>query len=67
MPVINYQGTKMSAEQKKELIEQFTSVALEITGTPEQFHTIVIREFEDNSMGTGGKTVVQIKSEILNK
>lgn len=64
MPVINYQGTKLSAEQKKELIERFTSIAVEITKTPANFFTVSIQEFDEENLGVGGKTVAQIKAEL---
>ncbi|MCT4638390.1 MAG: tautomerase family protein [Bacteroidales bacterium] len=67
MPVINYQGTKMSTEQKRELVKRFTEIATEVTGTPAQFFSVIIQEFEEDSLGTGGKTVEQIKSELLNR
>lgn len=67
MPVINYQGTNMSAEQKRELVKKFTEIAVEVTGTPAQFFSVIIQEFEENSLGVGGKTVEQIKSELSNK
>ncbi|MCT4613756.1 MAG: tautomerase family protein [Marinifilaceae bacterium] len=67
MPSINYQGTKLTKEQKQELIKRFTEVASEITKTPEQFFSIVIQEFDEDSLGSGGKTVSQIKAEMMNK
>lgn len=67
MPTINYQGTKLSTEQKKELIQKFTEIASEITKTPKQFFGVIIQEFEEDSLGSGGKTVSQIKSELNNK
>ena len=67
MPVINYQGTELSSEQKAELIQKFTEIASEITKTPARFFTVIIQEFEEDSLGMGGKTVAQIKSEIENQ
>lgn len=64
MPVINYQGTKLSAQQKSELIERLTELAAEVTKTPEQFFSVIVQEFEDDSLGMGGKSVAKIKSEI---
>jgi len=34
MPVINMEVGKLSREQKKELVERFTEVAVEVTGIP---------------------------------
>jgi 4-oxalocrotonate tautomerase len=67
MPVINFQGTKLSKEQKKELIQKLTAVASEVTKAPEQFFSVIIQEFEEDSLGSGGKTVAQIKSELKAK
>jgi 4-oxalocrotonate tautomerase len=64
MPVINYQGTILSTEQKQELIRKFTQIATEVTQTPAQFFSVLIQEFEEDSLGTGGKSVAQIKSEM---
>lgn len=64
MPVINYMGTKLSKEQKADLVQKLTAIASEITKTPEQFFSVIIQEFEEDSLGSGGKTVEQIKSEI---
>jgi len=64
MPVINYQGTKMSARQKQELIKRFTEIAADISQTPARYFTVVIQEFDDDSLGTGGKTVAEIKTQI---
>lgn len=64
MPVINYQGTKLSVDQKNEFIERFTSIAVEITKTPANFFTVIIQEFDDENLGAGGKTVAQIKAEL---
>ncbi|TKG97017.1 4-oxalocrotonate tautomerase family protein [Puteibacter caeruleilacunae] len=64
MPTINYQGTKLSTQQKQELIQKITEVASEITNTPKQFFGVIIQEFEEDSLGSGGKTVAQIKAEL---
>lgn len=63
MPVINYQGAKLSTEQKKELIERFTSIAVEVTKIPANFFNVIIQEFDDENLGAGGKTVTEIKAE----
>ena len=67
MPIINYQGTKLSKEQKEELIQKLSALASEITKTPAQFFSVIIQEFEEDSIGSGGKSVEQIKSEMKAK
>ncbi len=63
MPIIHYQGGQMTANQKQELIERFTAIAAEVSQIPPQFFTVVIQEFADENLGSGGKTVKQIKEE----
>lgn len=52
----------LSKEQKKDLIKGFTDVAVEITKIPNQFFTVVIREWPDENLGIDGQTVAEIKS-----
>lgn len=47
MPYISIESGRLTAEQKKELIERLTSTASEITLIPEQFFTVTIRELPD--------------------
>ena len=47
MPYISIESGRLTAEQKKELIERLTSTASEITHIPEQFFTVTIRELPD--------------------
>lgn len=47
MPYISIESGKLTAEQKKELIERLTSTASEITHIPEQFFTVAIKELPD--------------------
>ncbi|TKG97026.1 4-oxalocrotonate tautomerase family protein [Puteibacter caeruleilacunae] len=63
MPVINFQGAKLSTDQKKELIQKFTEVTKDVTHSPDQFITVVIEEYPDENLGVGGKTVSEIKAD----
>lgn len=63
MPVINYQGAKMTPEQKRDLIRQFTAIAHETTHIPEEYFTVIIQEYDDDNMGSGGKTVTEIRAQ----
>ena len=47
MPYISIESGRLTAEQKKELIERLTSTASEITHIPELFFTVTIRELPD--------------------
>lgn len=59
MPVITTTMVKgqASKEQKKQLIERFTSQATEITQLPAQAFTILINELNADSIGIGGITL----------
>lgn len=59
MPVITISmGTgQASAEQKRMLIESFTSQAVEITKLPPQAFTILINELSHDAIGIGGQTL----------
>ena len=61
MPYISIESGKLTAEQKKQLIERLTAIASEITNIPEQFFTISIKEIPDENFGIGGKSIDEIK------
>lgn len=61
MPYISIKSGKLTAEQKKELIERLTSTASEITHIPERFFTVTIKELPDEKFGIGGKSINEIK------
>nr|MBP7471426.1 tautomerase family protein [Prevotella sp.] len=56
----------LTQEQKEELIEKLTSVSSEITGIPQQFFMVSIKELSDDNIGIGGKTIGQTKKEYFN-
>ena len=47
MPYISIESGKLTAEQKKQVIERLTATASEITHIPEQFFTVTIKELPD--------------------
>lgn len=70
MPYISIESGKLTAEQKKELIERLTATASEIlcrakrfaySHIPEQFFTVTIKELPDENFGIGGKSIDEIK------
>ena len=61
MPYISIESGKLSAEQKKQLIEQLTATASEITHIPEPFFMVTIKELPDENFGIGGKSIDEIK------
>ena len=61
MPYISIESGKLTAEQKKQLIERLAATASEITHIPEQFFIVTIKELRDENFGIGGKTIDEIK------
>jgi 4-oxalocrotonate tautomerase len=62
MPVINVAMHKIDEGTKKSLISALTNVAVEITKVPIDRFTVFIDEFDDESIGSGGKTLKELKS-----
>ena len=62
MPVITFEGTSLKKEQKKELVSAFTKAAAEITSTPPQFFSVVIREQPEENPGFAGETMEELKN-----
>ena len=60
MPYISIESGKLTAEQKKQLIERLTATASEITHIPEQFFTVTIKELPDDNFGIGGKSIDEL-------
>lgn len=56
MPVINIAIHKINAETKTNLIRNLTATAVETTGVPEQYFTVLIQELDDANIGCAGKT-----------
>ena len=61
MPYIFIESGRLTAEQKKELIERLTAIASEVTHIPEQFFTVAIKELPDENFGIGDKSIGEIK------
>ena len=61
MPYISIESGRLTAEQKKELIEQLTVTTSEITHIPAQFFTVTIKELPDENFGISGKSINEIK------
>lgn len=61
MPYISIESGKLTAEQKKLLIERLTATASDITNIPAQFFTVTIKEIPDENFGIGGKSIDEIK------
>ena len=61
MPYIFIESGRLTAEQKKELIERLTAIASEVTHIQEQFFTVAIKELPDENFGIGGRSIDEIK------
>lgn len=61
MPYISMESGKLTAEQKKLLMERLTQTAAEITHIPAQFFTVTLKELPDENIGIGGKSIEDIK------
>ena len=61
MPYISMVSGKLTAEQKKQLIERLTQTAAEITHIPEQFFSVTLKELPDENFGIGGRSIDEIK------
>jgi len=67
MPVIAWEGGKLTNEQKQELVRRLTEVASEVTGVPAQFYTVIVREQPDENLGLAGETVAELKARMGKK
>jgi len=63
MPVISVSMGKADKAQKKELIAKLTASAVEVTGIPASSFTVLIDEFDYESLGVGGRTLEEIFAE----
>lgn len=64
MPIISWEGGKLTKEQKKDLIRRFTEIAVEVTRVPAKFYSVVIREQQDENLGFAGETVEEMKAKM---
>lgn len=62
MPVITITmgAGQVTSEQKRQLVENFTNQAVEITKLSPQSFTILIHELNPDAIGVGGKTLAHI-------
>lgn len=67
MPYISIESGRLTALQKKQLIERLTATASEITHIPAQFFTVTIKELPDENFGIGGKSFDEIKYDFARR
>jgi 4-oxalocrotonate tautomerase len=63
MPTITIALDQTSEEKKKQLVENITRVAAEITGYPAEYFFVYVQEYPTENIGVGGKTLKEIKSQ----
>lgn len=63
MPAITIALDQTSEEKKKQLVENFTRVASEITGYPAEYFFVYIHEYPTENIGVGGKTLKELRSQ----
>lgn len=54
MPVINFEVGKLSKEQKRQVVKEFTETAVKVTGLPADAFYIFIKENDADNVGVGG-------------
>ena len=55
MPSITFNIIKLSKEQKAQIVDEFSESASKITGIPKESFYVFINEFDEESVGVGGK------------
>ncbi|MEI7596663.1 MAG: 4-oxalocrotonate tautomerase DmpI [Bacteroidota bacterium] len=67
MPVITLDGPVLSLEKKERIVKEFTKLANEITGIPEEAFVIFIKENPYENMGQGGILISEKLKNVLPK
>ena len=57
MPVITLEGSKLSEEQKSQLVKELTASAAKIMNAPEQAFVVLLKENEKDNIGVGGQLI----------
>lgn len=55
MPVLTIESTKLSKEQKAELVQKMTETAAHVMNLPEAAFYVYIKENAPENIGVGGK------------
>lgn len=61
MPVITLEAGNLNKDQKKRLVEEFTSIASKITDTPEQAFVVLLKENAHDNIGVAGKLLSEME------
>ena len=63
MPTITIAIDQLSEEKKKQLVENLTKVAVEITEYPAEYFFVYVQEYPTENIGVGGKTLKEMRSQ----
>jgi 4-oxalocrotonate tautomerase len=63
MPTITIALDQTSEEKKRQLIENLTRVAAEITEYPAEYFFVYVQEYPTENIGVGGKALKKIRSQ----
>ncbi len=64
MPSITFESGKLPTEVKLELMEKITKISSEITGIKRELFQLSIREFADENIAIGGRSLKHIKQDL---
>ncbi|RLE50973.1 MAG: 4-oxalocrotonate tautomerase [Candidatus Methanomethylicota archaeon] len=63
MPIIVFEGPKLTKEQKEELVKLFTDAAQKVTGIRREAFIVLIKENEPDNVGVCGELLSNIISK----
>lgn len=55
MPVITFEADKLTHDQKKQIVKEFTESAARVTHIPAEAFYVFLKENEPTNVGVGGK------------
>jgi len=55
MPIVLFEGPKLTKEQKEELVKLFTEATVRVTGIKREAIIVLIKENEPDNVGIGGE------------
>ena len=67
MPVIRVTTTPLSTEKKREMVSQMTQATMDVLGTPEHAHIVIIDELPIDALGMGKQTVADMIEQQKNQ
>ena len=54
MPVVTFEAARLSVEQKRQLVAEFTETAARVTGLPKETILVFLKENSIDNVGVGG-------------